>query len=332
MWVIKIINKCTTNSEAILLLGASGYIGKSLIQTLLKAGYNIKVIVRQQLDFYIESNRCEVLVGNIFQIETPILVDFIGSTKTVVNCLGVIGIDYSVYNTNTIKTLETYLRIKHLVNHWIQLSSIGVYDRFDEPIVSEVTPISPSNNYEISKALCDQLLIENTTAKMDPYLTILRPSSIIDKNMKNQSAFQLISYLKRPITVLISSHTMLNYVSLDAVVEAILRIIDIDFRRSNKIEIYNISQCISIRDIVSIIREETSKPVLIMPLPEKLARVFAYMGSLVFSSFPLTLQRIKVLTSQVIFDSKKIYRDLEYVTASDVTDTIREMINHENKS
>ena len=313
--------------------GANGFIGKNLLNKLLLLGYSVRILSRKKLRF---RKGVEVIVGDltyenccldIFLKGCDILFHLAGeiNDKTKMAGLHIEG------TKNLIRAVEfEQIRAANKI-HWIQLSSCGVYGSREnyswiKKIITEKTKLKPSNEYEITKAISDQLVI-NGSKKYKFTFSILRPSNVFGPNMTNRSLkiiFGRIPYylLKaRLFFYLGSPGSMVNYVHIDDVVSALI-VLCLNLKARG--EVYNLSNDCTVEATAEKMAEilGVSKPKIRMPIglihnPLKLFST-ALKNKVHIPTFEILLRRTKI-------PSNKIRLELNFVFSKPMPESIKDL-------
>ncbi len=296
--------------------GASGFVGKRLVEQLMREGFLVRVLTSNKKRsfpdgvkiFYTDltSSTCN-LKG--FFLGCDVFFHCAGDTQNPMqmHALHVEGIE---------RLLKAFLEEIDLTGHamhWVQLSSAGVYGKLiNHPgnvrKISELSRTHPFGEYEVTKDKADKLLLE--AAKSSKFtFSILRPSNIVGLDMPNQSFRGLVeSVVKRHFFYIGSLNSVSNYIHIDDVVSALLLC-----SRSSKAtnQIFNLSNDCKLSDIVvslSLYKKMKYKNLIV---PEWLIR-FIVSITPSFYNFPLTQNRIDILVSKTRYSNSKIERLLKF--------------------
>lgn len=152
---------------AILLTGAGGFIGGYVLENLLKAGYNINILVRDASKLVnIVNTNLKVFTGGILDIEA--VNESIKGCDVVIHMAALVQssaqnpndfFETNVHGTlNLLKATE-----KHKIKKFIFVSSLSAYDTIKQPIINEESLIKPKkyfSEYAESKAKAEELVLE----------------------------------------------------------------------------------------------------------------------------------------------------------------------------
>jgi len=132
----------------ILILGATGLLGSTLVPHLKSGGHNIVTHARKKgtADFIFELNGCGTTCEFLTQIQPSIIINLVGLTNVEL-CQEETHAGY-LANTQTVETLARWLKQSSYPCHLIQISTDQVYDG-DGPHTEE--NVNLTNNYALTK-------------------------------------------------------------------------------------------------------------------------------------------------------------------------------------
>lgn len=293
--------------------GGSGFIGAPLCAALAERGDTVTLLSRQSgfkgIDF-------SVIVADLVAGKNA-LMKFVDDCDVIYHCAGEIknnSLMYDLHVRGTANLLAAvYEQIKRTAKpvHWVQLSSTGAYgDSANEVTrISEGSPPAPVGEYEITKTISDELVLN--LASMEPLFTctILRPSIVIGSDMPNMSFYQMIDFIRKRLFFYIGSkQAVCTYVHVDDVVRALL-LCSAD--NSAKGEVFILSNDCLLVDMVDAISKELGVPRPFVRLPEYPLRLLVRLIS-PFFKLPLTNARIDALVKKGGYDSNHIKNTLGF--------------------
>lgn len=308
----------------IAVLGATGFVGLELVKKLITNGHKIKVLSRKN-SFPLEG--VNFFKGDLLCKDYD-FTKFLQNVDILYNCSGCLNDSNIMYDLH-VTAIKNLLNLSQgNVKKWVQLGSVGSYGTSSGLHINEASSENPSNEYEKTKTLSDNLVkISNI-----PHV-ILRPSNIFGMTMSNQSLFQLMQIIKSGYYFHIGSiNSMVNYVHIDDVVNALINCGANDFA-SNKL--YVLSQCTRTSNMIDSLKQGMSINKQSFRLSERFVRIVSRFISLFYKSFPLTKTRIDALTSQKVYRSDKILNELDFKFMKSLNDRFydfaRETHNSQNK-
>ncbi|MDX8386210.1 MAG: NAD-dependent epimerase/dehydratase family protein [Gallionella sp.] len=303
--------------------GGTGFIGKKLVERLVERGDTVRLLTRnRRVSHIFPKDAVEVCECDLLTIESKPLAAMLQDVEVIYHCAG------QLTDLNTMRTLHVESTKKLLkaaagrVNHWVQLSSVGVYGPVHEGTVDEHVPLNPLGEYEITKAESDQLVIEAAGHGGFSY-SILRPSNVFGANMTNQSLFRMISMIDKGLFFFIGKPgASANYIHVDNVVESLVKC---GTMAKAKGGVFNLSDHRTLENFVGVIAEELGKPSSRLIIPQPIAWFMAAtLGK--FPGFPLTLSRVEALTNRSVYSTEHIQQTLGYQHVKTMEEGLRELV------
>ncbi len=211
--------------SVIAITGATGFIGRRLIDSLLKSeDVQIRTLVRSP-DHALETHpRLTVIAGDLARIDT--LAGFLVTGCTVIN----LAYDLASTHAENMCSTENLIRIckDHRAKRLIHCSTASVYGRAQQDVLNEEAWCNPITQYGITKLAIERFFQDGARGSFE-YIN-LRPTSVFGPG--GPGLKKLIRNLKnRPIVVnylnsCLFNRRKLNLVSVDTVVAAILFVLD----------------------------------------------------------------------------------------------------------
>lgn len=296
------------SDNIICIFGATGFVGSSLLEKLSESKYEIRVFTRVFINNI--PNRIKQFHGS--PLISDNLIPFLSGCSVIYNCAGSysnkddINIELPKLIFNVLNKLDELHEV-----HFIQLSSVGVYGLSNSSVSNLVTELSiyqPKNAYEYSKLEADKFII-NSTKNSRVNFTILRPTNVIGKKMKNDSFRQFISAASTFYYFKVGfKKTIANYIHINDVVTALILVMG---NKSAFNEIFIISNDMYLEDIVKVIRREFNIYYPIFSIPKFfLILLITFLGGLF--KLPLTISRIHALSNLTSYSSHKISAALNF--------------------
>ena len=219
--------------------GASGFIGKQLVNHYLNNYHKVVVLTRDESKFQKHPN-LEVFNLDLLSPKKEILKKFLFDLDVLFHLAAELRDVNTVHKINVFAFKEILNIINISKTHLIYLSSIGVYDFKSQSEITETSFFKPNNTYEKSKLQAEKLI----TNKINLKATILRPATVIGKSMKSKLLKQINKHSNSFITIDIDPSTIANFIFVEDVVHA-LKLIE-----TNQVSMgqqYNLSKDISLK-------------------------------------------------------------------------------------
>jgi len=297
--------------------GASGFVGKRLVEKLISEGFLVRVLTHNRKRSFPDG--VEIFYADLTS-NTCNLEKFFSRCDVFFHCAGDIKNPmhmHALHVDGLKRLLKAFCDEINLTGHpihWVQLSSVGVYGksinhRAKVRKISELSKTHPCGEYEITKTIADNLLLESSKSGIFTF-SILRPANIVGLDMPNQSFRGLIeSIIKRRFFYIGSMRSVLNYVHVDDVVSALL-LCSSSPKATN--QIFNLSNDCKLSDIVLTLFLDKKMKHKNLIVPERLVR-FIVSITPGFFNLPLTQNRIDALVSRTHYSNYKIQRLLKFL-------------------
>ena len=238
----------------ILILGSSGGFGENLVNYLIK-NTNYKLLLHQN------NKLNSIKTKNVTYIKFDIEVDLKNFIKNylnvdiIINCIGNYTNEKKMFNLN-FKFIDDLFN-KHIDQiimkkiHWIQISSIGVYENKERfaNIINEKSKIKTINYYEKTKLDADLKIFQFIKKCKHFSFTIIRPSILYGSHKLDTTLNKVANLLKNKFFFYINDDSaVLPFIHVDDVSKLITLSIDGKEIKS-KNQIFNISNDVKLRDL-----------------------------------------------------------------------------------
>ena len=230
---------------AVGITGASGIIGSKLCEKLLENGYIIHVLTRNPNNFK-KKTSVKAFKIDLINPDVKIVTDFIKSIKCLFHLASELNDESKMMKINYHGTKILVDSIKNKNIPFIYLSSIGVYDFSKPKQISENSYKKQLNVYEKTKFLSERYIFKSQKEDNLKFI-ILRPSIVLDIQMKSKIIDYLVILSRLGIKIKFSKKIIANFILLDDVVKIILKIFE---RKKALCESYNISSDILLEDFL----------------------------------------------------------------------------------
>jgi nucleoside-diphosphate-sugar epimerase len=309
----------------IAITGASGFIGKLLVEKHLTVGDEIHFLSRKNNSIFPLNDKIYHHIGDLSSSEN--LKDFLKGVDILYHCAAEIGDESKMNETNVFGTKNLLDAAKNNVVHWVQLSSVGVYGPIYEGVITEDHKYNPVYKYEKTKLQSDILLMERAS-NCNISFTIIRPSNVFGRSMKSQSLFQLIRTVDRRMFFFIGREgASANYLPVENLIESLYLAAT---HPNAKNQVYNISNWVSIETFISYISEVLRKPKPKRRISKVLLMRLGKITSLFWKS-QLTLSRIEALSNRAIYSNQKIETELGYKPVITAKEAVKKLVAHYQK-
>lgn len=302
------------------LTGASGFIGSALLEAALCQGWQVRVLTRSSANWTRQHPLIEVFEGDLAvdQDWSPL----VAGADVVVNAAAEILQDHLMHQVNVAGPLNLLrAAVRARVGRWVQLSSVGAYGPVHAGLVTEQWPDQPVGTYETTKTEFDRALKAACQPSGTQYC-IVRPSNVYGPNMRNQSIRQMIQMIRRGWFVWMGPPgASANYVHVDDVVSATLLCMS---HPNAANQTYIVSAWASIEDMVQAIASQAGVSLPTIRLNLRVAMGAAKLFQK-WRDWPLTMSRIRALSSRSKYATEKIERELGWHASVSVAQGMQQM-------
>lgn len=306
------------NNQKILVTGATGFIGKSLVHALLSGGYTVYALTRQESSAFLGEN-VKVIASDI---TGPI--DLPKDIKTIYHCAGVVNKPEEMEKVNVLGT-QNIVNIALQNNcKLIYLSSAGIIGDTKKTLLDENTECCPQNDYEISKYKAEQIVLAGIKRGLKAH--ILRPVTVfgVKKNPETDSFFHLLKSMRSGYYKNIG-HGIYNIVHIDEVVKALQILGETNIPYGDT---YIVSNAITYEDMDALVKNippATTKKTWAIPYPIAiiLTAILSACYVLVNKKSPLTFPRLKALTSKKVYSQKKLIESTSFKNSLPVEEYLK---------
>ena len=303
----------------IAITGAGGYLGSALVRKHLERGDAVRALLRASAKATPDP-RARVFRGDLAHPDA-IPDEFLERADVLYHCAAELSREALMHAVNVAGTRVLAERARGRVRHWVQVSTVAVYGRPRECVITEESPVRPADLYARTKAEAETVVAEASRGEFS--YTVLRPSGIFGPNMRNESLYRLISTLDRGLFFFVGGRgATMNCVHEGNVVHALLLCAA---RTEARRRVYNLSDDRVLEHFIAVLCRELGKPAPRLRVPEALARTLASLLRLA-SSFPLTKSRLDALTSRVLYPTTRIEQELGYRCVKPLEDGLAELV------
>lgn len=166
----------------LLITGATGFIGKHLVQALTNSEHHVTCLVRKTSNVDGIPKGRNILIEKVDFENEFILGNFFQKADTVIHLAGQMGgygIPYETFYHTNCELTETLLKISKDagVKHFIYCSTPGVLG-FGKRLASEEEKYAPRNPYEKTKVIAEHFIKDFCEKNPDLHYTIIRPDFV----------------------------------------------------------------------------------------------------------------------------------------------------------
>jgi len=192
--------------------GATGMIGRHLVQKLLASGCKVRVLTRSNY----KNQDVQIFNGGLS--DEIILDKFIFGADMVFHCAAELIDESKMYDVNVLGTKKIVGLVKrHGVKYFCCLSSAGVVGLVSQNWVDEQSPCDPQNCYERTKYEAEMI----ACAAIDGCSTVvLRPTNVVDESHLGELSLPASGSLKDRLKAMVKGGECAHIVHAEDVAEA----------------------------------------------------------------------------------------------------------------
>lgn len=322
----------------VFLTGATGFVGKHLLERLVKEKYQIIALTRKkQMARKLRQSRIEVIVGNI--TKPKIFIDKLNQCDVLIHLAAIRanwGSADEFLKVNSL-AIEKFLVPKTHLKHIIIISSVYAMGRLVKLPADENTPLSPTGIYGKSK----KELEETTKILSEKYripFTILRPTIVYgpDDNKPGMMVQMMQLIRKKSLPIIGDGRNLLHLIYIDDLVEGFIKVI----KNGGHNQTYILAgpRPITLFELICLIKKSLgiNSPNIFLPkLPikllaytiENLYRVGLFLNIKIFLKEPFLLPiKFYTLIDSWSYDTKKAKSQLNFKARVDYEEGINKTV------
>ena len=249
----------------IVITGASGFIGKNLLQQLDLSEFDVTLVTRNSDKIEAQfAEKFTIIEADLLQLDSLILA--FNQQDVLVNLAAEVRNMELLEKTNVQGTKNLIAAIRQSsISKVIHLSSVGVVGKgFSHTplIVDEDCKPTPANEYERTKLISEQLFLE-AASKDEFELSVLRPTNVFGENHPFNALLNLMSKIVAKKPLFYSNGAMVNYIYVSDLNAFIIHLI-----KTNQFNgIYNVGKSIPLKDFYLLLMENLNCKTRILKVP-----------------------------------------------------------------
>ncbi|MFM9960762.1 MAG: NAD-dependent epimerase/dehydratase family protein [Planctomycetaceae bacterium] len=326
-----------TDSDLILITGATGLVGSHVAEQARKRGFKVRAIVRQPSQCAdLKSWGVELVEGDMTHRES--LINAAKGATVIVHCAAKVGDwgptdDYRTVNVEGLRHLLAAAESSGSLKRFVHISSLGVYPACDHFGTDEFTPVSMTgiDGYTLTKVEAENLVREHIKDQRLPAV-ILRPGFIYGPRDRTILPKVLARLKSGGFKFLGDGRQLLNNTYVGNLVAAIFLAIEKDDVVG---ELFNITdgRLVSRREFIGTICESADLPTPTKCVPLPVAKNLAKLMEAVYRMLGkkeaplLSGARIKFLGLNLDYSIEKARRMLGYDPPTEFSDAMRTTVD-----
>ncbi len=307
--------------------GATGFIGRKVVEHHLAAGDEVRILSRRPAaEIAAAFQPSDAAILNFFQgdltSDAPLPVEFVEGVDVLYHCAGELARPERMRGLHVDGTRRLIELAAGRIGRWVQLSSVGAYGLRRSGVVDETTPQKPVGEYETTKTEADAL-VEAAGARGAFDFTILRPTIVFGDDMPNGSLRAWIDAVRRGRFFFVGpSGASANYVHVDNVVRALTTAAVHPAARGRT---FIVADGRTVEQFVEGICAASQCRTTRLRIPATVLALVARAAQFLPRS-PLTPARVAALTTRVTYAAERIRRELGFETVTSVEAGLRSLV------
>lgn len=300
----KDVNSEMDKKTRIFITGATGFIGRFLVEELCAQGYlDITVLVRRSSNTsFLRSKGAKFIFGDI--ADDSSVQGIPGGYDIVFHCAGFVSnSNQKILNGVNIRGTENLCRwaSKHKIKKFIYLSSVAVNSGNQGVSLTEDKPYMPTNRYGVSKAEAERIAVRFSKAGLP--MVIVRPCMVYGEGEPHMMKF--LTYLIRSRVFFIPNRGKVKWhlVSVRNVAACLVRCMEDDRALGATFNIAD-KEALSAREVFGVISQNIGSPEPFL-MPDSLTKLLILL--------PIAGKHIKFLCKDRVYSIEKLERTLDFV-------------------
>lgn len=275
-----------------LISGASGFLGKVIVQQLLLKKAKILTIGRKPTNNIICDLASASPIINVSQID--FVIHAAGKAHSIPKTKVEKQDFFDINLTGTYNLLKSLETLPNLPKYFVFISSVSVYGNEKGTKINEHKPLEARDSYGLSKIAAEQL-VKEWCSRNNVIWTILRLPLLVGKNPPGNLGKMVEAIRKGYYFNINDGKAIKSMVLADDVAYFIPEIALIG-------GIYNLTDGsdASIKDLSYLIAKKK-----IFNLPLNVAKIFGFIGDFLGDKAPINSLKVKKITSDLTFDDSK---------------------------
>ena len=287
------------DKEKILITGASGFIGKSLLKKIDYDKYDVTILTRNPQKFGKEE-RFRVVEGDLSDQES--LNRALSGIRVLINLAAEVRNQDKLEETNVggTKRLISAIREAKTVKQIVHLSSVGVVGmnyNLNPTSVDEQFPAEPKNEYERTKLLSEQLFLEFFKENPDLKWSVLRPTNVFGESHPFDALLNLMQHVKNGKKILYTQTAKVNYVYVEDLTAFILNRLESDEKG-----IYNVGNSMGLKEFLDSIADELKTSLNTSRIPKWIVGLL----------YGLKIRKLDAISNEVVYSDKALRTHFQY--------------------
>jgi len=301
--------------------GVGGLLGKALTSLHVSLGDDVRGMVR-------DAGRAAINLPGVQLFEHDLgtnadcLSEFFDGVDVVYHCAAELRDPARMAATNVMGTQRLLSAAAGRIGRWVQVSTVGVYGRPREGVITETSRLAPADAYAESKASADTL-VEKLSSTGGFEHVILRSCAVIGPEMQGRFLYRVIGLLSRGLFAPIGPPgSLVSLIPAANVAHALHACAKLPQAAGRT---YNLADQCTVEHLVEVCCDALGRQGPRWHLPETPVRATARFAEWVAPGL-LSQAQIDVLTSRVRYSTERIRSELGYNDVMKLDVVLRDLV------
>jgi predicted dehydrogenase/nucleoside-diphosphate-sugar epimerase len=325
----------------ILVTGATGFLGRRLVEILVRKGYSVRALARKLSNIEkLKKLNVEVLFGDVASIESlwPAFegIDYVIHAAADTSGNEEDGQLGTIQGTQNIINLCEQFKIKKLV----YISSCSVYGIADYKTGQMVTEESPLEHFPLKRGFYShakleaESIVREAMGKGSIPIVSLRPGTIWGPEGEIFTPMMGFALGNKLFAIIGTRKFVLPLVYIDNLVEAIVRAMN---NEASTGKIYNVvdTEKLTKKDYVELLLKKLYPDAHYFYVPYRILYLTVFLQEVIFKLLRrkpfLTLYRLISSQKNVVYDSSKIRIEIEWTPLVAAKDGLKKVLDYETR-
>ena len=313
----------------VLVTGATGFIGSHLVDSLVRDGRRVRVLLRKSSSRKYLPDGVEVIVGDITESDyVNVGLEGIDTVFHIASLLGPSSLPLKDFLSANAYGTETLLKACSLkkIRKFVHCSSVGVVGHIASPPADESSPYNPSDSYEKSK--CEGEKIALRFASQGLPVVIVRPAWVYGP--RDRRTLRLFRAIQKRRFLFVGDGISLEHpVYISDLVEGLRKAGESEVG-CGEIFILGGREIVTVKRLCKLIADELDVRIPEFRIPVTLAISLAHAAELVFKPFrrgaPLDMAKVNFFLKNKAYDISKAEKVLGYDPRVNLEEGLRSTI------
>ena len=230
--------------------GASGFIGRKLMDYFIDQGHDLVLLSRNKQQFKPHPN-VRIIETDLSHPDSSLFREILPQLDLFYHLAGELNDPKKMYAANVEATKMIVNELAGSTTRFIYLSSIGIFDLKKSTLIKEDSLTYGGNPYEESKLMAEKII---TSAQNQKGLkaVLIRPSIVIGLAMKSTLLLQLIRLTQKGIRLKFTETSIANFVLVNDLIQALILV---GQHPKAEGQAYNFSNDVPLKNIINAIEK-----------------------------------------------------------------------------